>query len=99
MASHDDDQTSNESPNHSLGEILENSSRRHLLTGGLGAAGFLFLGCEGELGSLDDLGIESSTSPLIGFTGVPISTDDAVVVPEGYVAEVLYAWGDPISDG
>jgi uncharacterized protein len=99
MAFHDDDEVSNESPNASLGELLENLSRRRVLTGGLGAAGFLFLGCDGELGSLDDLGVESSGQPLIGFTGVPISTDDTVVVPEGYVADVLYAWGDPISDG
>lgn len=28
-----------------------------------------------------------------------MSTADAVTVPEGYSAEVLYAWGDPISDG
>src|SRR5262245_18802465 len=33
---------------------------------------------------------------MIGFKGVPVSTADAVVVPEGYGASVLYAWGDPI---
>jgi secreted PhoX family phosphatase len=99
MAFHDDDQVSNESANPTLGELLANLSRRRVLTGGLGAAGLVFLGCDGDLQSLDDLGIETSGQPLIGFTGVPISTEDTVVVPEGYVAEVLYAWGDPTSDG
>ena len=37
----------------------------------------------------------------IGFTPIAASTDDAVRVPPGYDARVLYAWGDPVgsSDG
>ena len=31
--------------------------------------------------------------------GIPVSTTDAVMLPEGYAANLLYAWGDPISDG
>jgi secreted PhoX family phosphatase len=34
-------------------------------------------------------------SRTLGFKGVPVSTADTVVVPEGYVAQVLTAWGDP----
>jgi len=34
--------------------------------------------------------------PLLGFRGVPVSRADAVVVPEGYSAHVLAAWGDPV---
>ena len=30
------------------------------------------------------------------FAPVPTSTADAVLVPDGYVAEVLYRWGDPL---
>ncbi len=37
--------------------------------------------------------------PLLGFTGIPTSTEDRVIVPAGYTAEVLIAWGDPVSDG
>jgi secreted PhoX family phosphatase len=32
----------------------------------------------------------------IGFKGIPASAADALVVPEGYRAEVLYRWGDPV---
>jgi hypothetical protein len=36
--------------------------------------------------------------PLLGFKPIPISADDAVRVPDGYRADVLVAWGDPIGD-
>ncbi len=62
-------------------------SRRRLLTSGLAAAGLGWLGPTPWAGG-----------PL-GFTGVPVSTADTLVVPPGYLAEILYAWGDPISDG
>jgi uncharacterized protein len=32
----------------------------------------------------------------LGFTGVPVSTADTVVVPPEYSAQVLYRWGDAI---
>ena len=38
-------------------------------------------------------------APLLGFAGIPTSTADTVVVPNGYTATVLIAWGDPVSDG
>ncbi|MGB0733783.1 MAG: PhoX family protein, partial [Pontibacterium sp.] len=38
-------------------------------------------------------------SKLIGFKGIPASTADTFVVPQGYVAEPLISWGDPIVSG
>ncbi|MCB1639456.1 MAG: PhoX family phosphatase [Thiothrix sp.] len=38
----------------------------------------------------------AGVSTLLGFRAVPASRADAVVVPEGYQAEVLISWGDPI---
>ena len=38
-------------------------------------------------------------TPLLGFESVAVSDADAVVVPPGYRADVLIAWGDPVSDG
>lgn len=34
---------------------------------------------------------------LFSFRNVPSSQSDTVVVPDGYVAEVLYRWGDPVN--
>ena len=38
-------------------------------------------------------------SKLIGFKGIPTSTADDFIVPEGYIAEPLISWGDPILKG
>src|SRR5262245_20494945 len=39
---------------------------------------------------------EPASAPLLGFGAVPVSTDDAIRVPPGYRAQVLYRWGDPV---
>ena len=38
-------------------------------------------------------------SSALGFAAVPTSEADDVVVPPGYVAQVLIPWGDPVSAG
>lgn len=68
-------------------------SRRDVMRGGLLTAG---------LALLHPLAARAAQAPrreLLGFAAVPVSKADAVIVPPGYSAEVLYAWGDPISDG
>jgi hypothetical protein len=83
----------NASGNPPLSEIASlRLSRRRVLTGGLVAAGAALLGPAWP-------GRAGAQGGLLGFTGIPVSTADAVAVPPGYTAEVLYAWGDPISTG
>jgi secreted PhoX family phosphatase len=90
-----DDALSNPSSNLSFEAVMAaRYSRRLVLAGGLAAAGAALLGGGGLRP-----GQALAQSGLLGFRGVPVSTADTVVVPPGYSAEVLYAWGDPIGDG
>ncbi|WP_338165807.1 PhoX family protein [Vibrio sp. 10N] len=43
--------------------------------------------------------VKPASSALMGFDAIPISTSDAVTVPEGYQADVLISWGDAIKKG
>jgi hypothetical protein len=82
-------------------------SRRDVLGGGLGALSLLFFSCSegrpinppGSDRPPPDGAPDGATGPLLGFAAIAPSDADTVRVPSGYVASVLYAWGDPISDG
>ncbi len=85
-------------PGSSFNDVLQaRLSRRQVLQGGLivaatGLTGSL-LGCAGATGE----GVTpSSKSTTLGFKPVPVSSDDALRIPEGYRADVLYRWGDPV---
>ena len=39
----------------------------------------------------------AASAPAFQFRSVAPSAGDAVVVPDGYTAEVLYRWGDPVN--
>ena len=89
--------TSNHSGNQALSEVLEaRFSRRGVLKGGsaAGLAGVL-AGSFATLAEAAQLPF-AKKAPVLGFKPVPFGFDDKVVVPEGYRAEVLYAWGDPV---
>jgi uncharacterized protein len=82
---------SNTSNNPSIHEVSD-PARRLVLRGGMGLAlGGIFSGLAGCA-----TGGAASVGPLIGFKSVPISTADAITVPENYVSQTFAAWGEPI---
>ena len=95
MTNNDDDNGSNNSGNRTFQEVIEaRVSRRAFLGSGLAAAAAFSL--SGVHSLLKAVPAEAqSKGPLLGFQGIPVSTADTVVVPPGYTAEVLIAWGDP----
>jgi uncharacterized protein len=84
-----------EDSNRSAGldiHTVSDPARRVWLQGGIaalaaGAFAPLFAGCATAAGN---------SAPLLGFKGIATSTADTLVVPEGYVASVIAAWGEPI---
>jgi secreted PhoX family phosphatase len=64
-----------------------NMDRRFILkAGAAGVVALLGQGCATTA---------SRAAPVLGFTGVPASRSDAVVVPPEYQSQVIYRWGDP----
>jgi secreted PhoX family phosphatase len=99
MASKDFDamEDSNHSANPSIHD-LSDPARRTVLRGSLGVAASalyapLMAACAGG-----PPGREAGRplAPAIGFKGIPVDASDKLVVPEGYVASVIAAWGEPI---
>ena len=85
----------NTANNPTFSAILEaNLSRRTVMRGSLGSALAMFAGVSMSAcgGGDDDNGLK------LGFDSLPTSMTDACVVPAGYVASVLGAWGTPLND-
>jgi uncharacterized protein len=84
---------SNRSSNPSIYDVSA-PSRRTILRGGLGAT----LG--GLLAPLAAVTLPGCATvgggPLLGFKGIPVSVADKITVPEGYIADVIAAWGEPV---
>jgi secreted PhoX family phosphatase len=102
MRNSDDDKGSNNSNNKTFQEVVDaRISRRGFLGSGLATAAILSLGGVSALLKSVPASAQNSGSlgPLLGFKPIAISSADTVVVPEGYTAEVLIAWGDPVSKG
>ena len=77
--------------------ILETHlSRRTVMRGGLGGALAMFAGVSMSAcgGGSDD----KVDGLKLGFASLPTSMTDACVVPAGYMATVLGAWGTPLDD-
>ncbi len=105
-----DEPIANPLMNETFDEVLDRRvSRRGVMAGGLATVvvGGTALGGVGSL--LDALPATATGNGhghghghgrrLLGFQGIPVSTADTVVVPNGYTARVLIAWGDPVSNG
>ncbi|MGQ0541319.1 MAG: PhoX family protein [Blastocatellia bacterium] len=96
----DDNIVSNTSNNKTFEDVVEERfSRRNFLKGAAAAAALTSV--SGSVGSLLAAVPAKANGgrPLLGFTAIPVSTADEVVVPDGYTARVLIRWGDPVSDG
>jgi uncharacterized protein len=77
---------SNTSSNPSIHEV-SNPTRRTLLQGSAIASVSSLFGCAA---------VASGTGPAIAFKAIPPGTGDKFVVPEGYTATPIAAWGEPI---
>jgi secreted PhoX family phosphatase len=105
-----DDVSSNSSGNRSFGEVVQKRmSRRAALRGGTAAAAGFLVAASAGAGTAaahapagrsgDDWEAGVRPRKLLGFTGVPASTDDSFTVPPGYETQVLIPWGTPIRPG
>lgn len=100
MSKSDDDIVSNTSNNQTFEQVVaERWSRREFLGSSVAVAAATSLGGIGALLNSVPAMARRRNEPLLGFSGIPVSSEDTVVVPEGYTARVLVAWGDPVSDG
>lgn len=100
-----DDIGYNPTANPSFSTLIEGRlSRRNLLRGGFASAGGAMLGsialagCGGG-GDDDPAPVQPPAGLKLGFNPVAKSLADAVVVPAGYTASVLYRLGDPLAAG
>ena len=94
-------ENSNTSANPTFDAVLgARLSRRGLLRGGVGTVGTAVLGGFGvtACGGSDDP-VPAEPVKLLGFSAVGKSLADTVVVPAGYTASVLFAFGDPMAAG
>ena len=94
-----DDLSSNPSTDTSFAEVVARRlSRRSALTGGMAvAAGFLTTSIAGAPAAAATTHRASARAgDLLGYSPVPLSTSDEIVVPDGYTATAFIPWGTPI---
>ncbi len=92
-----DEIESNASNNERFSDVLAvNQKRRQLLQGSFGLAATALLA--GTAGCARVL-TKPEAAPVLGFQAVSASSLDMLRVPLGYSAQVLFTWGDPVSDG
>ncbi|WP_439578448.1 PhoX family protein [Elioraea sp.] len=89
-----DEPVCNTSANPTFAAIIQTRlSRRGALLGGLTAAlGAMFV----QPGTAAAQAAAPSEA-MLGFAAVPVSETDTIVVPPGYTARTITAWGEPIT--
>jgi secreted PhoX family phosphatase len=90
MGKHDEAlEDSNRSANADIHRVSD-PARRIVLQGSLGAA------LAAVYASLAGCAAPRVFGPKLGFKSIAASKADAIVVPEGYAAQVLAPWGEPV---
>jgi hypothetical protein len=94
-----DELISNPSENTALSELVAAKlNRRQVVAGGSALSALGLFG--GLLAPFAQAKAVAPDQPKkldrLGFKPVPFSAEDRVIVPEGYTADVLYRWGDPV---
>ncbi len=92
----------NKSDNPDFNRVLEaHLSRRNILKGGLGLGAMASFGAFGLAGCVSSRDSDANTIPIsgikLGFNSIAGSKTDAVSVPEGYTAQILAPWGQPLT--
>ena len=91
---------SNPSRNPALAELIEKRmDRRSLLQGAAALTATQFLAGGVLAGRASAAPSGGWGGPLLGFSEVPPSDADTIVVPPGYSWEVLLPWGTPLLPG
>ena len=91
----------NKSNNEAFSEVLDKHiSRRSMLKTGLGAAGFSLFSGIGLTGCFSSSDTKPDPIPklTLGFDSIAGAKKDAVVIANGYSAQVLAPWGTPLND-
>ena len=85
---------SNRSGNSNIHDLSDPSRRIVLRGGAAGAVGALLAPLAGIAGLPGCASLGGGAA--LGFKSVPVSAADALTVPEGYSAQVIAPWGDPV---
>jgi len=90
---------SNDSANPHIQDLIDaRLSRRRMLGGTLATAAAGFIGAK-FIAPERAQAQQGRRACKLGFSEVPVSTEDEVVVPAGYTWDVLIPWGTPLLPG
>jgi len=95
------EEISNRSSNPVFSDVADAflSRRRFLQLGVVAGAAVSFpllLKAENALAASGASPSKIAKAVSLGFTSIPVSSEDTVIVPEGYIARPFYRWGDAV---